>query len=730
MASDRTQVQGSDALLRAQQLSLQRTHTPTQVPGYQPQRFLGEGAYGEVWVAVERNTGRNVAIKFYSHRGGLDWSLLSREVEKLAFLSADRYVVQLVEVGWDAEPPYYVMEYLERGSLEDRLKDGPLPVSEAVSLFREVAIGLVHAHGKGILHCDLKPGNVLLDQDWKPRLADFGQSRLSTEQSPALGTLFYMAPEQADLAAVPDARWDVYALGALLYCMLTGQPPHRNDVAAAALEQAGALPERLAAYRRLISEAPPPRAHRTVRGVDRDLIEIIDRCLAVKPAKRYPNVQAVLDALAARAQRKARMPLLVLGLLGPALLLLVVTIFAWNALSLAVQEPIAMLSSTALQSNRFAAQFVAQAVARKLDRRWRVLEEVADKTEFRALVQPAAAAGRDDPARQRLQEEIESLHRKYAQIKATSWFVTDRQGKQLVRSPLEPATIDKTYAYRDYFHGEGRDYPPGTVKEPIRRAHRSVVFTSQATNNRMVAFSVPIWSDRPDAPGADVIGVLAMTVELGFFAELHPDGAAGAGQIAVLVDSKADENGQKGSLLEHPYLSELLREHKQLPGIHLGPEWIERFEKLRDKKRALVQNPPGGDLVLEPNYEDPVGKQFAGRWLAALEPVFVEDRPEKIGDTGWIVIVQQRYRRVTNPVQDMGMRLLKMGLIALGVVLAAVIALWGFVIRVLNDPSRSGILASIQRRLGSSGDSSSTPSAPTTTGSVRGAAADSAHRRG
>ena len=91
------------------------------VPGYEPRRFLGAGAYGEVWVAVDRNTGRQVAIKFYAHQGGLDWSILSREVEKLAFLSADRYVVQLLDVGWEADPPYYVMEYVEQGSLEDLL---------------------------------------------------------------------------------------------------------------------------------------------------------------------------------------------------------------------------------------------------------------------------------------------------------------------------------------------------------------------------------------------------------------------------------------------------------------------------------------------------------------------------------------------------------------------------------------------------------------------------------
>src|SRR6185436_1073884 len=163
-------------------------------------------------------------------RGGVDWSLLSREVEKLRFLSADRYVVQLLDVGWDSEPPYYVMEYIEHGSLEDLLQARmTMTVPEAVTLFREIAVGLAHAHGKGVLHCDLKPANVLLDSDLHPRLADFGQSRLSHEQSPALGTLFYMAPEQANLDAVPDARWDVYALGAILYRMLTGELPSRTE---------------------------------------------------------------------------------------------------------------------------------------------------------------------------------------------------------------------------------------------------------------------------------------------------------------------------------------------------------------------------------------------------------------------------------------------------------------------------------------------------------------------
>ena len=108
---------------------------PSHVPGYEMRQLLGRGAYGEVWVALDETTGRRVAIKFFAHRGALDWSLLSSEVEKLVFLSADRYVVQLLDVGWDSEPPYYVMEYVENGSLDDYLKkQGVLPVGEAVEL--------------------------------------------------------------------------------------------------------------------------------------------------------------------------------------------------------------------------------------------------------------------------------------------------------------------------------------------------------------------------------------------------------------------------------------------------------------------------------------------------------------------------------------------------------------------------------------------------------------------
>ena len=215
---------------------------------------------------------------------------MAQEVEKLVVLAADRHVVQLLDVGWDASPPYYVMDYIESGSLEDRIKSGnAMAVDRAVEVFKEVATGLMHLHGKGVLHCDLKPGNVLLDPDGKPRLADFGQSRLNTDNTSALGTLFYMAPEQADLRAAPDAKWDVYALGALLFTMLTGKPPYYSEQLKKKIEDAETLQARLKVYRNSLIDSKLPKNHRSIPGVDRTLGDVIDRCIATRPSDRFQS---------------------------------------------------------------------------------------------------------------------------------------------------------------------------------------------------------------------------------------------------------------------------------------------------------------------------------------------------------------------------------------------------------------------------------------------------------
>jgi hypothetical protein len=701
MIFDRTQAQTTEDQHRAQQRSLERLQPPTQPPGYEIERFLGAGAYGEVWVAMDRNTGRRVAIKFYTHRGGLDWSLLSREVEKLAFLSADRNVVQLIDVAWQANPPYYVMEYVERGSLEDRLKDGPLPVGQAAQLFHDVAVGLVHSHNKGVLHCDLKPANILLDLDGKPRLADFGQSRLSHEQTPALGTLFYMAPEQADLEAVPDARWDVYALGALMYSMVTGQPPYRSEELVGEIEAAASLEERLTVYRRGIQNAPRPTAHRQAPGMDRALAEIVDRCLAVQPARRYANVQSVLSALEERQRQRARRPLLVFGVVGPALLLAVMAFYAWNVFRTVMQDSDRRMTERALESSHFAARFVAEAVARQIDRRWTTLEQAAADSKLPGMMR-AAVAGTD--VNEQLQQWIDELSARHADLAAESWFISDHQGNRLARSPYSATTADRNFGHRDYFHGQGKDFPEGKEGlRPIEDVHRSIVFTSQTTDLRMVGFSVPVWS-LPDDGLRRVLGVLTMTVPLGRFAELRPDPSAGNNQVAVLVDTRPDDVQRQGSILEHPHLAEQLRNGQKPDAVYLAEADVQLMEQLRrhaaHRANGASEEPAGPTSALLEDYRDPIGGDYEGRWLAACEPVFVEGRSAKAQDTGWVVIVQERYNDATAPVRHLGTRMVQQGVLALGVVLAVITLLWGFVVVVLTESPRAPWIHALRRTVG------------------------------
>ncbi len=684
MSTDPTELQRDSEREHARERSLHKTRPPIQVPGYEPERLLGGGAYGEVWLAVERNTGRQVAIKFYAHRGGLDWSLLSREVEKLAFLFADRYVVQLLAVGWDADPPYYVMEYIESGSLADRLRHGPVPVAEAVELIRDVAIGLVHAHAKDVLHCDLKPANILLDQDGKPRLADFGQSRLSTEQTPALGTLFYMAPEQADLEAIPDARWDVYALGSLLYCMLTGAPPHRTDEAAQEIDNAVNLTQRLARYRKMIRASALPTGHRRVKRVDAELAAIVDRCLAPDPDERFPTVQAVLDALAARDRRRAQRPLMLLGTVGPALLLLVVSLFFWQGFSTALRQSDAALTDRAIESNRFAAQFVARTAGDELQRRWAAVNRVAGSTEMKAALEelyaspgvrdlmhrlsepdltdaeaePLREQFRDHPARQVLEAALARAIPTYLEAPddVASWFLCDARGLSTVRLPA-PTTVGRNYAWRSFFHGGPADLDPSWRPGPDERLEEttlSAVFRSQATNHWIVAVSTPVYANSPDR---QFLGVVALTVELGRFVELQ----GSRSQFAVLIDWR--DGPQKGTIIQHPLFDRLIAEQGKLP------------DRLKDYRVTPTHLPDTS--ARQRSYRDPLAADAEGGvydrpWLAHMAPVEVRS-----AETGWVVIVQEAYdEAIGRTLQQLRAGLLHYGIIALALVGLVMVVLW------------------------------------------------------
>lgn len=384
MTVNPTQQQSVSDLARAAQLSLEAGVPPSTVPGFRLVRQLGQGAFGQVWLAIDLNTRRTVAIKFYLHRGTVNLESLSREVNHLVNMSTGRHIVQVLSVGWDAKPPYYVMEYFENGSLDELCRQrGRLSVQETVSIFRELAEGLAFAHARGILHCDLKPGNVVMDHAWRPRLVDFGQGRMATDQTPSLGTLFYMAPEQANLNATPDVAWDIYALGAIAHTLLTGSPPFRSAEMIEALDSANHLPDRLELYQQKIRRSPPSRDHYRSRGVDKALGLIIDRCIAVDPTRRFQTVQQVIDALDGRQAARARRPVLLLGIVGPLLLLMLTLFFSLRSISFATQESLNSVTMRSLESNRYAASYVARTLESELEAIFRIVEAEARRVTLR-----------------------------------------------------------------------------------------------------------------------------------------------------------------------------------------------------------------------------------------------------------------------------------------------------------------------------------------------------------
>jgi hypothetical protein len=691
MADDLTQTQeaGGEAYKRARERSLQQRRAPGQVPGYQMVKCLGEGAYGEVWLATQQNNpAYRVAVKFYTRRGG-DWSSLAREVEKLNLLTTHRYIVQLLDVGWDANPPYYVMEYLENGSLAKRLEAGPLGVAEAVTLFREITEGVVTAHNRGVLHCDLKPANVLLGPDGKPRLADFGQARLADERVSSLGTLFYMAPEQAAPGSAPDARWDVYALGALLYCLLTGEPPYRDAPGAEAVDEAPRLEERLARYRNILETAPRPSGRLRRVGADRALVEIINRCLAVRPEKRYPNAQAVLYALDARARSRARRPLLVLGAVGPVLLLGLMALQTRAQLLAAVQQSSEALMDDERVSNEFAAQAMAGKVAGRIDRRWRTLEHEAGDPQLQQRLRAARRKALGTPEQSDLQDWLVSRQQAHPDMPSELWAVFDDAGTMLAFSPrnpeLERRFIGRNFADRDFFNGLAGDrndaLPPAP---PLTGVHRSRVFHTQFSDAREVAFSVPVW-DGSRAPGAPRLGVLGMMVGVGGFMEVHSGDHLSKDQVAMLIDLRPDQEGRRGVILDHPYLAQL------------------RKDKAPAERLVFFVDPQQFDRgPWDPDARDPVADacpDYAGRWLAASAPVRL-DETEQVGDTGWVVVVEKRYDTAIGPVQRLQASMLARGGLTLAVAMAVITGLWGFVIVVLNNAPGSRLVAWVRRRAG------------------------------
>ncbi|MEV5574548.1 serine/threonine-protein kinase [Spirillospora sp. NPDC052269] len=253
--------------------------TPPSAGRYRIDRLLGSGAFAMVHLGHDAELNSPVAIKVLAEHWADRDDVRERFVQEARLLRRvdSHRLVQVFDIGTlDDGRPYFVMTYADRGTVEDRLAAGPLPVGEALRLAREVAHALGDLHAAGIVHRDVKPSNVLLHsgpgRDERVMISDLGIARtgdrLSSLTLPA-GSPGYMAPEQAVIDGAPDHRADVFGLGALTYHLLTGEPPRLDP--------------------------PPPGSLRP--GVPPSVDAVVLRALASDRDERWPSAVGFEEAL-------------------------------------------------------------------------------------------------------------------------------------------------------------------------------------------------------------------------------------------------------------------------------------------------------------------------------------------------------------------------------------------------------------------------------------------------
>jgi hypothetical protein len=257
---------------------------PAALAGIFPQlevlRLIGRGGMGAVYLARQTHLDRQVALKILAPERAGDPSFaerFAREARAMARLQHP-HIVTLHDFGQAGGWAYLVMEHVEGATLRQVMATGRLSPAEALALVPPLCEALAHAHAQGVVHRDLKPENILLDGRGRPRIADFGLAKLAdaegtlTASGTTLGTLHYMAPEQVAGAADLDHRADLYALGVLLYELLTGTLP-------------------------LGRFAPPSQA----AGTDRRLDEVVFKSLERDPGRRWQSADELRQALAGAA---------------------------------------------------------------------------------------------------------------------------------------------------------------------------------------------------------------------------------------------------------------------------------------------------------------------------------------------------------------------------------------------------------------------------------------------
>lgn len=601
-------------------LELPEVPAGAQFGEYELLERIARGGMGVVYRARKRGLERVVALKMvHGGRFADDRELERFRIEAVAASTLEHpNIVPIYEVGEHDDCPFFTMRLMEGGTLASQVKSFVGEPRRAAELMVKLARAVTHGHRRGILHCDLKPANVLLDEAGVPAVTDFGTARRLdtssglTRTGTAEGTPAYMSPEQArgEARALTTAT-DVYALGAMLYELLTGRPPFQATTLQGLLEQ--------------VRTAEPARPRTLAPGIDRDLETICLKCLEKAPERRYQSAASLAEDLESylRGEAIAARPV------GPlerswrwsrrhpvVAVAFVLALLGTPAALLGARHREVERKRDVLAANVFAARMTAGAVLFQLREYADGVQRAAQDPSLRAILEAPFDAGMGTVLEQ-LPMPIDSLS------------LQDAQGRPRARWPAPPESWwDQNLAWRDYF--SRAMVLAATGKHGV---HVSRLFESKIDHR--LKFSISISTPVSGADGG-VLGVIgAHFAADSVFGSLHLSDENGPSRSAALIgprDRIADDAGLPPTDEYYFVVHDGLARGRLLSVDDSAAAALRELQAPAASPGEELHLPPFQRVSSTASYRDPV-EGFDGRWLAGFAPV---------GETGFVVVVQTR----------------------------------------------------------------------------------------
>ena len=619
------------------------------------------GGMGIVGRARDSKLRRDVAVKFMkpSKNSPLNQDRFLNEAKITGRLDHPG-VLPVYGFGRTADNlPFYAMRYVIGPTLEEAIhayhrerktqtkREQMLALREILTHFVSAAQTIAYAHERGVVHCDLKPQNILLGAFGETYVIDWGLAAVVSPGNFAglaerrglcgAGTQGYCHPDQLAGTAPPSRAWDVYSLGAVLYKLLANRVADESQ--SPSRESRNPKGKTIRRPRAVDKTIPAALESICLRALGNDEAGVYERASEVADdVQRYLAGEPVSGHSETAAEKVLRWQRSHQGAakIAGALLLALVSVLVISSVSL--WRFAEATEGKTRESLETAVKFAAQTVALEMSNRWQALNLAARDPRLLAALGSLDAADRSATANI-LQARLKHHRNSFDGLKSASWFLCNAQGRQVARSPLSLRSIGKNYAHRDYFHGNGRDFPqtkdddslPGDPPY-IEGPHHSVVYQSTSDASLKVAYSVPVFI----SPGSDeeqFVGVLGMSVQLGGFSILRKDLLDN--HHLILVDLREDwlrGQASKGLILHHPHLGKLVQnsgQSRERP--RLAKELVARLLTLRANEPSFY---------LE-NFVDPVSASKRGA-LAAFAKVAVRSKGELPRDSGWAVIVREK----------------------------------------------------------------------------------------